>query len=187
MTDVYLTIPVLSNGCVTLRPVEEGDLEGLLRCYSDEKAVPLFNSDNCHGDNFHYTTPERMKQAMDFWNFSYREKYFVRWTVLASDKIAGTVEMFRRESDDIDAGCGVLRVDLASSFECADVLGDILEIVRRDFYALFDTDAILTKAVPSARQRIEALTGAGYSPLGRQFAGFDHYYRRNRPNQTRFL
>lgn len=178
MTDVYSSIPVLSSGCVTLRAVEAGDLDGLLRCYSDENAVPLFNSDNCHGDDFHYTTPERMRQAMDFWDFSYGEKYFVRWTVLADGEVAGTIEMFRREAEDADNGSGVLRIDLASAFERGDVLDCILEIAREHFYTLFGTEVILTKAIPAAAERIRSLERAGYSPLGRNLMGYGYYYTR---------
>ena len=36
------------------------DCDDLLEVYSDEAAVPLFNNDNCKGDDFHYKTKERM-------------------------------------------------------------------------------------------------------------------------------
>ena len=32
------------------------DKADLLKVYSDEKSVPFFNSDNCGGDDFYYTT-----------------------------------------------------------------------------------------------------------------------------------
>ena len=75
--DVYETCPILKSKHFTLRLVERGDAPALLKVYSDEKAVPLFNSDNCHGDDFHYTTLERMLQAVDFWLDSYKHRYFV--------------------------------------------------------------------------------------------------------------
>lgn len=64
---VYDMCPVLRSTNFTLRLVEKTDAPALLRVYSDEQAVPLFNSDNCNGDDFHYTTLERMEQAIDFW------------------------------------------------------------------------------------------------------------------------
>lgn len=35
--------------------------------YSDKNALPFFNSDNCHGDNFYYPNEDRMRQAIKFW------------------------------------------------------------------------------------------------------------------------
>jgi len=176
MTDVYSCQPVLSHGSVTLRPMQPEDLDGLLRCYSDPASVPLFNSDNCNGDDFHYTTPERMKQAMDFWTFSYRNQYFVRWTIVVDNEVAGTVEMFSRLAQ--DGNEGVMRIDLASAYEQVGELDDILEIARLHFYNLFGTDVILTKAVPIAEARLEALRRAGYSEMGKSFLGYEHYYTR---------
>lgn len=57
---VYEDCPVFDNGKYCLRLVGETDAKDLLAVYADEKAVPFFNSDNCHGDTFHYTSLERM-------------------------------------------------------------------------------------------------------------------------------
>ena len=57
--NVYEDCPVFQNERYVLRLVEDGDIGDLLKVYSDVKAVPLFNGDNCNGDDFHYTTPER--------------------------------------------------------------------------------------------------------------------------------
>lgn len=70
MKDIYEECPIYSKKLITLRQTIIEDAEELLKCYSDEKAVPFFNSDNCDGDTFYYSTTERMKQAIDFWNFS---------------------------------------------------------------------------------------------------------------------
>ena len=58
--NIYEECPVLENDLFLLRMVEENDIKDLLKVYSDINAVPLFNSDNCHGDNFYYETIERM-------------------------------------------------------------------------------------------------------------------------------
>lgn len=58
--NIYEECPVLENDLFLLRMVEENDVKDLLKVYSDINAVPLFNSDNCHGDNFYYETIERM-------------------------------------------------------------------------------------------------------------------------------
>lgn len=91
--NVYEKCPVLENENFLLRFVEENYAQDLLSVYSDEKAVPLFNSDNCNGDDFHYTTLEQMKKAVDFWLYSYREKFFVRWSMIdkKTDTAVGTI------------------------------------------------------------------------------------------------
>lgn len=73
---------LMENENFILRKTIKEDAAGLLKVYSDEKFVPLFNSDNCHGDDFNYTTIERMNQAIDFWEMSYSKGYFVRWTIV---------------------------------------------------------------------------------------------------------
>lgn len=50
-TDIYSVCPEYKSHLVTLRKTAREDAPELLKCYSDEKAVPLFNSDNCT-DNY---------------------------------------------------------------------------------------------------------------------------------------
>ncbi len=47
--NVYQSCPVLENERFMLRLLEEKDAKELLRVYSDKRALPFFNSDNCHG------------------------------------------------------------------------------------------------------------------------------------------
>lgn len=58
--NVYETCPVFQNGKYIIRFIKDGDLYDLFKVYSDMKSVPLFNSDNCHGDDFHYASIERI-------------------------------------------------------------------------------------------------------------------------------
>jgi hypothetical protein len=152
------------------------DAEELLKCYSDEKAVPFFNSDNCHGDDFYYTTIERMKQAIEFWDFSYKNNYFVRWTVLFDANIIGTVEMFHRNADDDFNHYGILRIDLQSKYETKLILDNILEIANENYYKAFKVNAILTKAIPEATERIASLSHNGYQTLNKKLMTYDNYY-----------
>lgn len=125
--DVYEECPTYVKALITLRKTSKDDLEELFKCYSDEKAVSLFNSDNCHGDNFHYTTLEKMRQAIDFWEYSYKSRQFVRWTVILNDtnEKIGTVEMFHRVAEDEFNHYGVLRVDIKSKHEIQTIIEDI--------------------------------------------------------------
>lgn len=178
MKDIYEECPVYRKSLVTLRQTRMEDAEDLLKCYSDEKAVPFFNSDNCHGDDFHYTTLERMKKAIEFWDFSYKNKYFVRWTVIENntkEKI-GTIEMFHRIAEDEFNHYGILRMDLRSDYETQPILTEILEIVDQNFFQVFDVEAILTKAVPENTERIAALTKIGYQASDRKIMIYDNYF-----------
>ena len=94
-TNVYEKCPVYQEEVVTLRQTAPEDAEELLRCYSDEKAVPFFNADNCFSD-FHYTTLEQVQGVIARWNDAYQRKLWVRWTIIGnnSKEKVGTVEMF---------------------------------------------------------------------------------------------
>jgi hypothetical protein len=177
MNDVYKVCPIYNNNHITLRQTILGDAAELLKCYSDKNSVPFFNSDNCHGDDFHYTSIERMKQAIEFWNFSYINRYFVRWTIItnSTNEIIGTIEMFHRIAEDDFNHYGVLRIDLKSEYENQKNIDAILGIINESFYSLFDVKSILTKAFPTAKERFISLKKNGYIPLGRKFMIYDDY------------
>lgn len=181
MRDIYKECPLYKKNLITLRRTSIEDAEGLLKCYSDESAVPLFNSDNCNGDNFHYTTMERMKEAIDFWDFSYKNKYFIRWTIILNEtqEKIGTIEMFHRIAEDKFNHYGLLRVDLQSEHETQEIISEILEIANENFYKAFDVKAILTKAVTNATERITALLQKGYKPLGEKLGVYEDYFFRD--------
>lgn len=183
MTEVYQHCPEFENNRYLLRFTCMEDCADLLKVYSDEKAVPLFNSDNCNGDDFHYTTMERMKQAIDFWKFSYENKYFVRWTIIDKHLHAaiGTIELFHRDSDDCFTNCGLLRMDLRSDYEKSEEITEILSLIIKPAYELFCCDKIATKAVSQATERISALNKLGFryaveKLVGHGGAEYSDYY-----------
>lgn len=179
--NIYQNRPLFSNSLLTLRLTSDEDAEELLNCYSDEAAVPLFNSDNCHGDDFHYTTLDRMKQAIIFWKESYDAGWFVRLTVILNDtgEKIGTVEMFNRDTPSVYGSHGILRIDLMSRYEREDIISAILELADRYFYDAFGVDCILTKAIPGATNRIAALGTNGYTNA-KDFEVGPHYYVKHR-------
>lgn len=173
--NVYDQCPSIESENYQLRFVAEQDCGDLLAVYSDAAAVPLFNSDNCHGDDFHYTTAERMAEAIRFWIWSYENGYFVRWSIV--DKIAGctvgTVELCRRASEDSYNGCVILRLDLRSDYEREEKLAEILGLIVPKAYGWFGSDRVITKAKPMAAERIKALRGAGFLPGNAPLIGHD--------------
>lgn len=173
--NIYKDCPVLENEKYLLRLVEKGDAADLLKVYSDEKAVPLFNSDNCHGDDFHYTTLERMEQALDFWLTAYQNGWFVRYCIVDKETNAaiGTIEEFRRDENDYFTNCGLLRLDLASSHEKAAEIGSILSLIAVPSFELFGCDKVATKAIATATERINALQEMGFEKSAEPLVGHD--------------
>ncbi len=166
MTDIYQTCPTFENKHYLLRIVCENDCAALLKVYSDEKAVPLFNSDNCNGDDFHYTTMERMKQAIKFWLFSLENRYFVRWTIFDkyADEAIGTLEICGEKER------GILRLDLRSDYEKREIIFELLCLCHE---LLDNFDKVVTKAVPQAAERSAALDKLGFKPYYEKLIGHD--------------
>ncbi len=140
-----------------MRKLEVRDTSDLLNVYSDEKSVPLFNSDNCNGDDFHYMSLERMQQAVEFWLWSYTNKYFVRFSIIDKriQKVIGTIELFHRDSKDYFNRCGLLRLDLKSDYD------------------LFDCDMVATKIPTFAGERKVAAVQNGFFATDKALVGGD--------------
>lgn len=178
----YETCPVFENENYLLRLVSPEDVQDLLKVYSDEKAVPFFNSDNCHGDDFYYTTPERMQSAIEFWRYSYDNGYFVRWTIVEKKKKSaiGTIELFRRgeisaadnrKQGDYFTGSGILRLDLKSDYERAKEVQEILSLILPDAFELFGCNMIATKIHLGNTERKCAVERLGFCSTQEKLIG----------------
>jgi len=175
MQNVYEYCPQFENDKYLLRFISPEDTVDLLKVYSDPAAVPFFNSDNCNGDDFFYKSLERMQQAIDFWIFSYNEKYFVRWTIIDKETMeaVGTIELFHREADEHFYECGLLRLDLRSDYENAAQIVTIISLIKEAAYDLFYCNIIATKAVPQATERTNALRELGFVAADKMLVGHD--------------
>ncbi|MDE6312182.1 MAG: N-acetyltransferase [Lachnospiraceae bacterium] len=164
MKNIYQECPVLKNDTYMFRKTELKDAHELLKVYSDKNALPFFNSDNCDGDNFYYPTEERMTEALKFWNMAYENKWFARLSIvdIKNNKIIGTMEGVKRASEDAFDGCGILRLDVGSQYEKEDIISDMIDIVLKDFYELFDCSTIITKIPNYAVERAAAATKLGF-------------------------
>lgn len=174
-TDVYKRCPYFENERFLLRFVELSDCDDLLKVYSDKKAVPFFNSDNCGGDDFYYTTTQRMTEAIKYWLWEYGRKGFVRLTIVdkSTNQAIGTIELFRRKADDFFTDCGLLRLDLHSDYEKAEIIENILTLITQPTFKLFNCDKIATKAVDAAKERRKALVNCGFSLSFEKLIGHD--------------
>ena len=175
MENIYKHAVQFENQRFLLRFVSKEDADDLLAVYSDKNALPFFNSDNCHGDNFYYPTRERMAQAIDFWMFSYENGWFVRWSVVDKTigKAVGTVELFTRASDDGLSGA-VLRLDLRSDYENRGIIENLLTLLLPRVPEYF-TSPVITKAPIYAVERIAALQALGFVPSDHLLVGEDGY------------
>lgn len=175
MVDVYKNCPNYENGCYTLRMICKEDKRDLLKVYSDEKSLPFFNSDNCGGDDFHYTTENRMEQAIEFWRWEYDRQGFVRWTIVSkvTNEAIGTIELFHREADDYFTNCALLRLDLRSDYENSNEIVKILKLIIEPAYVLFQCDKIATKAIELAVERVSALKRLGFKYSEEKLIGHD--------------
>jgi len=61
-----MTCPVFTSNRFLARLVDVADTKELLEVYSNENALPFFNSDNCDGDIFFYETEEIMRKAIEY-------------------------------------------------------------------------------------------------------------------------
>ena len=164
MENVYENCPEFENERFYLRLLKRSDADDLLKVYSDKRALPFFNSDNCDGDNFYYPTMDKMLSAVDFWIRSYEDKWFVRWVIIdkSSSCIVGTIELFRRISKDDFNGCGVLRLDLGCSYENANDIYEVLSLIIPSAFDLFECSKIITKVPVYALDRTDAVSRFGF-------------------------
>ena len=168
----YENCPVFENETYLLRLVEAADAPDLLTVYSDEKAWPIFNADNCTG-NFRITTLERMERAVSMWLHSYQIHDFVRWTIYdkCAKKAVGTIELFNRKAEDYFNDCGLLRLDLRSDYENAADISEITSLILMPTFDMFSCKMIATKIVPVARERKNAFEAFGFTASAEKLVG----------------
>ena len=173
MVNVYENCPAFENDKYLLRFSSIDDVKDLVNVYGDKSALPFFNSDNCHGDNFYYPDEESMAKAIEFWLSSYNSKWFVRWTIFDKElrKAIGSIELFHRIADDDFNDVGVLRFDIKSEYEVADKISAIMGMIIPDAFILFECDEIITKVPIYAIERIEAVKMLGFEKTDRLLVG----------------
>ena len=177
-SDPYIKCPVFETEHFTLRLVTQEDAKDLLACYSDPKARPFFNADNCVQD-FCFDTLEQMSETIGFWLEDYRNRVYVRFAVVDKEtkKAIGTVE-----------ACGVLRVDLASAYETREYILELLNLINEEFFELFGAKQYVIKVIPKATERLAAVKAAGYQPCEWAYDGEEareDYYCRQKPEEQR--
>ncbi len=178
MTNPYIHCPTYENNDFLLRLVKPEDAKDLLTVYADETASQYFNSDNCTS-NFQYKTLKEMSDCIDFWLKEYATQSYVRFAIVSkvSDNAVGTIEIFNRGQLADYANVGMLRIDLCSAYEENVAIASLLNLIHKEIPRDFGLDYLLTKAIPTATERISALTTRGYKPVpDRSLLPYSDYY-----------
>ena len=142
------------------------DSEGLFSCYSNAKAVKYFNGDCC-GDDFYYTGFSQFVKCMEFWESRYKEKDFVRFTVMdiEMEKIIGMVEICPSYKYSVDGNCmGILRLDLLPEYEAGKDIQELMETLLKHIYEDFHVRSVIMKAQEDALIRRNVLRGLYFVP-----------------------
>ena len=173
MANVYENCPSFENDRYLLRLSSPEDAKDLVSVYGDKNALPFFNSDNCHGDNFYYPDEKSMAKAIAFWLSSYSSKWFVRWTIYDKrmQRAIGSIELFHRVAEDDFNHTGVLRFDINSEYETTDSISEVMGLIVPDAFDLFECDEIITKVPIYAVERIEAVKRIGFEKTDRLLIG----------------
>lgn len=153
---IFSNCPVLESARFQLRLIDPSDSWDLLECYSDKNSAKLFNSDNCSSD-FYITNIKDMESAIKIWLECYTRKEFVRFSIVDffTGKIIGTIEIFGKNLD--NKNTGILRLDIKSEYEKEQYINDLMHLITVEFKTLFNLDAIVTKSIPEAKERIKVL------------------------------
>lgn len=175
--NIYKECPTLNGKRFLIRLFNVNDCNDLLKVYSDKKALPFFNSDNCDGDNFYYDTIDRMKQAIDFWKLSYDNGWFVRLSIVDKNvsMVIGTIEICLRVSNDEFNNMGILRVDVRSDYEEEPFLQEIFELILPNLEEMLGCSGIITKAPIYAIERIKAISKIGFTKSNNLLIGKNDY------------
>jgi hypothetical protein len=174
MKNPYEICPTLETENFILRLVLEEDSDGLLKCYSDNKAQKFFNADKCSGDFCIYKM-EDMLNCIRAWRYAYSQQNFIRFAVIDKSLFTaiGTVEMFGYVGK-CKTKTGILRVDVSSEYENIRSLNEIFSVCNENFFDLFEVDTIATKAIPQATERRTALLKNSFCE-GKSYEG-EYYF-----------
>lgn len=170
--NVYESCPVLRSRHFTLRLVEPEDAPALLAVYSNAETIRLCNSDNCtYG--FRLENLHQARACIAAWLQEYAMGHFVRWAIVAEEQVIGTVELFHRIAEDAFNHHGLLRLDVLPAWENPSALCQLLTLLNRHAYELFDCPILATKAPSFAKTRQQALRQCGYMPSASMLMGHD--------------
>ena len=172
--NVYKICPIYETENLIFRLVQREDAKDLLDCYSDKDAITLMNADECT-NNFYYSNITEMLSAIDFWLSEYKKGLYVRFSIVekTNKKAIGTVELFDEEFPCIGRA-GLMRLDIASSYETTSMITEILTLALGYFPSDFDVDKILIK-LKNTIEREQICRSLGFLPTNDFRPGLGYY------------
>ncbi len=162
--DPYDVCPTYESERFILRLVSMDDAEDLLECYAKPTVSVQANAEGCTYGYGSQTVAE-MQECIRRWLVEYKNRCFIRFSIVdkQKDKSVGTIEIF----DNGRGANSVLRIDVmcedSSQYENEGCLSELLKICDSFFHDM-ECEQIVTKAMPEAAGRINALLESGYLP-----------------------
>ena len=157
----------------SLRDLVLDDWKELLVVYKDAMCIPFFNSDNCHGDIFFYSTEAKMKEAISFWIEATEKGWFTRKVIVdnSNNRAIGTIEYFLRTNEQNYNDVILLRVDVHRYYEKKKSLVKIFRLAMKEAFVAFGSHSLITKGWEYAVERRLALECLGFTELSEPLIG----------------
>jgi len=174
-------IPVYETEHFLLRQVKMKDAADLVECYGTPTLAVQGSAHGCiiGPGGYGSKTKKEMQAFIRFWQKEYRERKYVRWSVIdrQSSMAVGTIE---GGSYDIPSeGTGVmLMIDLVAPYETEVYVPELLQLIIDNFYALFKADVLVIYGMPGADVRLNALAAAGFTPVDWDDPDAENHYCR---------
>jgi RimJ/RimL family protein N-acetyltransferase len=173
--DPYGKCPEFDTEHFHLRLVSEADAEDLLCFYGDLSGWIFYGNDWCNSIfSSSHPTVEEMRKCIRAWLDVYKNKFFIRMSVIdkATGAPIGTIEIF--DKMDRDTLGAALQMDLSAPYETQAYITELLTLADKEFFRLFGFKYLIVWATPEAKERIQALRSHGYTVF--ESENREHYY-----------
>lgn len=187
--NLFINCPVYEAEQLRFRKVSLEDTQQLFQVYKDPITLAHMNNDNC-GGKWPCHSPEVVRAGIQGWEREYDERFYIRWTIVntLTQECIGTLELapYPNTTRFFDGQCqsGILRVDVKSDLEKAEIFQAIFKMSIKHMFLDFDLQYILTKCRPEESQRRIGLRLSNYLPLeDKQFISYPDYHIANRPKR----
>ena len=185
----YYKCPEFETEHFYIRQVRVQDACDLLECYSDLSSWVFYNNDfskKIFATQF--PTADEIKALINAWLDEYDGSVYVRFSIIdkASCKVIGTIELCdkiggdKTQAEVVRRGAA-LHIDLALDYETQRCISEILSLADSNFYEIFGIKYLLSRAVPTATERIVALKCAGFKSFPWEQEREHYYYNQMKP------
>ncbi|MDR2570267.1 MAG: GNAT family N-acetyltransferase, partial [Oscillospiraceae bacterium] len=157
--DPYAICPEYETKHLKFRLVRLEDAQELLDSFYNDLSKWMFYGNDMCKKIFagQYATLDEMKNCIRIWLNEYKNKYFIRFSVLdkSTGKFIGTIEVF--DNFDKQKRGAALHIDFAASYETQIYISELLSLADKEFFRTFGFISLFIRADPNANERITAL------------------------------